>query len=160
MPSPLAPDPIRVQPCVCCLFWTNRNSIGVTSIFVSISSSKMEIFTYIPHLDNVFFFTKQYCYFNKTYNKFLWMKPRGSNCWKYWIHFFRLTGVYAFVVLFHMTLLRGFSGGPNDFIPSLINLCRSSWWRNLLYLTNYDLKLDYVENTGAVKNFFHLKFVV
>ena len=26
MPSPSAPDPIRVQPCVCCLFWTNRNS--------------------------------------------------------------------------------------------------------------------------------------
>ena len=24
MPSPLAPDPIRVQPCVWCLFWTNR----------------------------------------------------------------------------------------------------------------------------------------
>ena len=37
MPSPLAPDPIRVQPCVYCLFWTNRNSIAVTSIFLSIS---------------------------------------------------------------------------------------------------------------------------
>ena len=29
MPSPLAPDPIRVQSCVCCLFWTNRNSMAV-----------------------------------------------------------------------------------------------------------------------------------
>ena len=27
MPSPLAPDPIRVQSCVCCLFWTNRNIV-------------------------------------------------------------------------------------------------------------------------------------
>ena len=37
MPSPLAPDPIRVQPCVCCLFWTNRNSTAVTSIFLYLS---------------------------------------------------------------------------------------------------------------------------
>ena len=39
MPSPLAPDPIRVQPCVWCLFWTNRNCMAVTSIFLSISLS-------------------------------------------------------------------------------------------------------------------------
>ena len=37
MPSPLAPDPIRVQSCVCFLFWTNRDSMVVTSIFLSIS---------------------------------------------------------------------------------------------------------------------------
>ena len=37
MPSSLAPDPIRVQSCVCCLFWTNRNSMAVTSILLSIS---------------------------------------------------------------------------------------------------------------------------
>ena len=35
MPSPLAPDPIRVQSCVCCLFWTNRNCMAVTSICLS-----------------------------------------------------------------------------------------------------------------------------
>ena len=29
MPSPWAPDPIRDQSCVCCLFWTNRNSMAV-----------------------------------------------------------------------------------------------------------------------------------
>ena len=39
MPSSLAPGPIRVQSCVCCLFWTNRNSMAVTSIFLSISLS-------------------------------------------------------------------------------------------------------------------------
>jgi len=39
MPIPLAPDPIRVQSCVCCLFWTNRNCMTVTSIFLSISLS-------------------------------------------------------------------------------------------------------------------------
>ena len=33
MQLPLAPDPIRVQSCVCCLFWTN--CIAVTSIFLS-----------------------------------------------------------------------------------------------------------------------------
>jgi len=35
MPSPLAPDPIRVHSCVWCLFWTNRNGFAVTSIFLS-----------------------------------------------------------------------------------------------------------------------------
>ena len=35
MPSLLAPDPIRVQSCVCCLFWTNRNIVALTSIFLS-----------------------------------------------------------------------------------------------------------------------------
>ena len=32
MPSPLAPDQISVRSCVCGLFWTNRNSMAVTSI--------------------------------------------------------------------------------------------------------------------------------
>ena len=36
---PLAPDPIRVQSCVWCLFWTNRNCMAVTSIFLSSSLS-------------------------------------------------------------------------------------------------------------------------
>ena len=35
MPSPLAPDPIRVQPCVWCLFWTNRNCMAVTSDYLA-----------------------------------------------------------------------------------------------------------------------------
>ena len=33
MPISLAPDPIRVQSCVWCIFWTNRNCMVVTSIF-------------------------------------------------------------------------------------------------------------------------------
>ena len=37
MPSPVALDPIRVQSCVWCLFWTNRDCMAVTSIFLSIS---------------------------------------------------------------------------------------------------------------------------
>ena len=36
---PLAPDPIRVQSCVCFLFRTNRDCMAVTSIFLSISLS-------------------------------------------------------------------------------------------------------------------------
>ena len=28
IPSPLAPDPISVEACVCCLFWTNRNCLS------------------------------------------------------------------------------------------------------------------------------------
>jgi len=47
MPSPLAPDPIRVQSCVWCLFWTNRNSMAGTSIFLSISSSNQSYKSFI-----------------------------------------------------------------------------------------------------------------
>ena len=32
---PLTPDPIRVQSCVCCLFWTNKNSMAVISFYLS-----------------------------------------------------------------------------------------------------------------------------
>ena len=35
---PLTPDPIRVQSCVWCLFWTKRNCMSLSSIFLSISS--------------------------------------------------------------------------------------------------------------------------
>ena len=35
MPCPLAPDPIRVQSCVCCLFWSNRNSMAVRRLHLS-----------------------------------------------------------------------------------------------------------------------------
>ena len=35
----LAPKPIRVKSCVCCLFWTNRKCMTVTSIFLFISLS-------------------------------------------------------------------------------------------------------------------------
>ena len=43
LPSPLAPDPIRVQSCVCCLFWTNRNSMAVTSIFSIYLITQLEL---------------------------------------------------------------------------------------------------------------------
>jgi len=33
-------DPIMVQSCVCCLFWTNRHRMAVTSIFLSSSLSR------------------------------------------------------------------------------------------------------------------------
>ena len=36
MPIPLVPDPIRVQSCVCCLFWTIRNSNIYLSIYLII----------------------------------------------------------------------------------------------------------------------------
>ena len=51
MPITLASDPIRVQSCVYCLFWTNRDCMAVTSFILSISLSNeslnqwMEIFT-------------------------------------------------------------------------------------------------------------------
>ena len=45
----------------------------------------------------------------------------------------------AFVIFFHTTLLRMFSGGPNDLVPIGIEYCRASWWKTLLYYSNFDL---------------------
>ena len=45
----------------------------------------------------------------------------------------------AFVIFFHTTLLRMLSGGPNDLVPMGIENCRASWWRTLLYYSNFDL---------------------
>ena len=56
MPSPLAPDPIRVQSCVCCLFWTNRNSNIYLSIYLII---QVEINPYVGALTvngNIYFY--------------------------------------------------------------------------------------------------------
>ena len=59
MPGSLAPDPISVQPCVCCLFWTNRNCMAVTSIFLSCSFIQLEINPYIGAITvngNIYFY--------------------------------------------------------------------------------------------------------
>ena len=54
MPRPLAPDPIRVQSCVCCFFWTNRNSMVVTSIFLSISLYNQKYESFNQHYQEIF----------------------------------------------------------------------------------------------------------
>ena len=59
MPSPLAPDPIRVQSCVCCLCWTSGNSMAVTSIFLSISFIQLELWIFLSALSvhgNTYFY--------------------------------------------------------------------------------------------------------
>jgi hypothetical protein len=63
---------------------------------------------------------------------------------------FRLTGIYAFVVLFHMTLLKGFQSGPFNSASEMVRMCRNSWWRNLLYVTNFEFHTDYVDNQASV----------
>ena len=65
---------------------------------------------------------------------------------------FRLTGVYAFVCLFHMTLLRVFQGGPLESVPELVKICRGSWWRNFLYITNFEL--TYVDEAAEAVSVF------
>ena len=44
LPIPLAPDPIRVQTCVCCLFWTNRDCMAVTYTIYLIIQLEIWIF--------------------------------------------------------------------------------------------------------------------
>ena len=58
MLCPLAPDPIRVQS-YGCLFWTNRNCMAVTSIFLSILIIQLEINPYIGAIrenGNIYFY--------------------------------------------------------------------------------------------------------
>ena len=65
--------------------------------------------------------------------------------------YYRLTGIYAFVVIFHMTLFRGFKGGTIDNVPNLVDGCREAWWRNLLYITNFFTDVEYsVRNCNLV----------
>ena len=95
MPSPLAPDPIRVQTCVCCLFLTNKNSLALTSNFLSISLSNqscessnqryqyMEIFT---STETMVVYAIAFCSIIKQFLS-LWHKFKFSNpffcvtCW-------------------------------------------------------------------------------
>jgi len=55
----------------------------------------------------------------------------------------RLTGMYAFVVLFHMSLLKYMDSGPNSRVPLIRNDCQKSWWRNLLYINNLNYRGHY-----------------
>jgi hypothetical protein len=47
----------------------------------------------------------------------------------------------AYVIFFHTTLLRVFRGGPSNFVELGIERCRDSWWRHLLYFTNYEYEV-------------------
>ena len=58
-----------------------------------------------------------------------------------------MTGVYAFVILFHMTFYRWLKNGPslNWYIPEVVEVCRNTWWKNVLYVTNFEF--SYMEPT-------------
>ena len=49
----------------------------------------------------------------------------------------RLTGVYAIIVGFHCTLYILLATGPTSAVSEEVNICRDSWWKNLLYITNF-----------------------
>lgn len=51
----------------------------------------------------------------------------------------RLTPVYAFMILFHATLLIDVQSGPlwKHVAETERSFCRSHWWTNLLYVNNY-----------------------
>ena len=50
---------------------------------------------------------------------------------------FRLTGVYAFIVLFHVSLMRYVPIGPANKIDYYVTSCQEGWWTNLLYVNNF-----------------------
>ena len=71
MPIPLAPDPTRVQSCVCCLFWTNRNCIAVTDLSFYLSHHPI-----IDESLNRRKTVNENIYFNWNYSELLWLWMR------------------------------------------------------------------------------------
>ena len=60
----------------------------------------------------------------------------GPKMWMmFYVHrYLRLTGVYLVVILFHNTLLKYFSYGPQGYLmDSLAGSCQEDWWANILY---------------------------
>jgi len=51
--------------------------------------------------------------------------------------------MYAFVVLFHMSLIKYMDGGPNSYVQKTRSDCLKSWWRNLLYINNLNYRGHY-----------------
>ena len=56
--------------------------------------------------------------------------------------FSRLTGVYAFILCFNMTLYGVFSQAPAGDVAREVEFCRDVWWKNLLYVGIYRFGLD------------------
>ena len=60
----------------------------------------------------------------------------------YLFTFCRLTGVYAFVIWLHASLLGVFSTAPQlgdaGSILDTREMCQNVWWKNLLYVGIYD----------------------
>jgi len=64
---------------------------------------------------------------------------------KFWAMFYvhryiRLTAVYAFCILFTVSLRKYFNSGPQSYINELydIDACKKGWWSNLLYINNLE----------------------
>ena len=132
--SPLATDPIRVQSCVCCLFWTNRNSLAVTSIFLSISLSNQNyeffqsalsvngnIYFYCNYSVNgviiIIFYLKHISKFPKSVLSFLYLQTDG-------IFFSMMKSSLPFQLLLHLGsyYLALFSIGNPSFIFTFLNI--------------------------------------
>ena len=51
---------------------------------------------------------------------------------------FRLTGIYALVVLFRASLIKYVATGPHqDALAYEVEACKKAWYRNILYFNNY-----------------------
>ena len=68
------------------------------------------------------------------------------------LFYFRLTGVYAFILCLHYTLYGYFQTAPQikTTYPGanaqvVKEVCQKVWWKNLLYIGIYDFGLDQAE---------------
>ena len=51
---------------------------------------------------------------------------------------FRLTGIFALIILFHVSLLRYLPYGPVDLLSGIqVAMCQDVWWYDLLYVNNF-----------------------
>ena len=52
---------------------------------------------------------------------------------------FRLTGIYALVILFHVSIYQFIPWGHSNFQFVQENACKEHWWKNLAYINNFFL---------------------
>ncbi|XP_053395797.1 nose resistant to fluoxetine protein 6-like [Mercenaria mercenaria] len=72
------------------------------------------------------------------------IKEKGKLSWPYYFlhRYWRLTPLYAFVILYYTYLMIPSISGPLRFFIALgpykemIDICKSKWWTNLLYINN------------------------
>ncbi|XP_053380676.1 nose resistant to fluoxetine protein 6-like [Mercenaria mercenaria] len=72
------------------------------------------------------------------------IKEKGKLSWPYYFlhRYWRLTPLYAFVILYYTYLMIPSVSGPLRFFIALgpykgrVDICKSKWWTNLLYINN------------------------
>ena len=127
-------------------FWTNNgffnNSVDIMPL-LTVSNAMAAVRSGIFSVDSFFLIGATLLAY-LTLKELDKQRGGGGEFWAlYYLHrYLRLTGVYAAVVLLHVTYLKFLATGPNSYsLTEMREGCRDSWWLNLLYINNFDADL-------------------